>query len=228
MANSKEETAAPAARPRPGARAKKRSAINEAARAVFAPEGSSRASIEVIAAEAGVSTRTIYNHFESKEQLFAAVLESSARQVADAFVQAAERNLAEQDPSADLLVIGLALTSSRARFPEHFAMVRQINAEAHHFPPPIIEAWQDAGPRRVELEVARRLEQMSERGWLRLTEPRRAAAHFIAITAADTTVSTLRHLPRPSRDEDLDRVTSAVDAFLNGYGTSPRRGTPQD
>ncbi|MFD2415452.1 TetR family transcriptional regulator [Amycolatopsis pigmentata] len=40
--------------------------------------------IEVIAAEAEVSTRTIYNHFENKEQLFSTVLTERATQVADA------------------------------------------------------------------------------------------------------------------------------------------------
>ena len=59
---------------RPGARADKGLAIMRAARAVFARDGYSRASIDVIAAAADVSTRTIYNHFASKEQLAVEVL----------------------------------------------------------------------------------------------------------------------------------------------------------
>jgi AcrR family transcriptional regulator len=95
-----------------------------------------------IAAEAGVSTRTIYNHFESKQQ---------------------------------------------TDFPEHFAMVRRILPEAPHFPPAVLEAWQDAGPRRIEREVARRVEQLAERGLLRVEDPAQAAVHLIALTVLPIT-----------------------------------------
>jgi AcrR family transcriptional regulator len=45
-----------------------------AARAVFARLGYTRASTELIAGEAGVSTRTLYNHFATKDELFRSVL----------------------------------------------------------------------------------------------------------------------------------------------------------
>ncbi|MEV5986378.1 helix-turn-helix domain-containing protein [Streptomyces sp. NPDC052051] len=48
----------------------KRRSIAQAARAVFGREGYSRASVDANAVEAGVSKRTIYNHFTDKEQLF--------------------------------------------------------------------------------------------------------------------------------------------------------------
>ena len=51
--------------------------------------GYTRASIDAIAAAAEVSTRTIYKHFANKEELFATVLEASATEVADAFVERA-------------------------------------------------------------------------------------------------------------------------------------------
>jgi AcrR family transcriptional regulator len=104
-------------RPRPGARARKRDAITTAARSVFARDGYSRASIEAIAGRADVSTRTIYNHFESKEQLFAAVLEASAAQVADTFVATVERELGGTDVTDDMVALGLALLSARPPLP---------------------------------------------------------------------------------------------------------------
>jgi len=51
---------------------------------------------------ASVSTRTIYNHFETKEQLFAAVLEASAAQVAETFVTTAERDIDGRNLTSDL------------------------------------------------------------------------------------------------------------------------------
>ncbi|HWN32249.1 MAG TPA: helix-turn-helix domain-containing protein, partial [Pseudonocardia sp.] len=47
------------------ARAPKRDAIMTAARVVFGRESYLRTSIDAIPGEAGVSTRTIYNHFET-------------------------------------------------------------------------------------------------------------------------------------------------------------------
>lgn len=51
---------------------------------VFARDGYMRASVDAIAAEAGVSTRTIYNHFQDKAQLFQTVIQESATRVAEA------------------------------------------------------------------------------------------------------------------------------------------------
>lgn len=53
---------------------RKREAILEAAIAQFREHGFQRASMDAIAAAAGVSKRTVYNHFPSKDELFAAIL----------------------------------------------------------------------------------------------------------------------------------------------------------
>lgn len=56
----------------------KRRAIVEAALRVFAQVGYAQASLDVIAAEAGVSKPTIYNHLGSKENLFRYVMTETA------------------------------------------------------------------------------------------------------------------------------------------------------
>src|SRR3954469_9773079 len=50
-------------------------AILDAATTVFLREGYERASVDTIAAEAGVSKRTIYNHFRDKRELFVTIVE---------------------------------------------------------------------------------------------------------------------------------------------------------
>ncbi len=54
--------------------AEKRASIRKAASALFVERGFDGASIEAIAAKAGVSTATVYSHFGSKKDLFAAVI----------------------------------------------------------------------------------------------------------------------------------------------------------
>ncbi|MFE1321122.1 TetR/AcrR family transcriptional regulator [Kitasatospora phosalacinea] len=201
---------------RTGGRAGKRLAIIKGARAVFGREGYSRTSIEAIAAEACVSTRTIYNHFENKEHLFSEVVHASASQVAEAFVETVEKQVEGVDLRDDLIALGEAFVSHRTRFPEHFAMIRQIKAEAQHFPPAVIDAWQQAGPSQVQRELGRRLQALAEAGLLRLADPARAARHFIALVSAEITIRP-PGAPALSAAEVLESVTSGVDAFLHGY-----------
>ena len=59
----------------------KREQIIEAAQALFLRDGYSRTSMEAIRVEAGVSKPTLYNHFDSKENLFIGIVEHSADQI---------------------------------------------------------------------------------------------------------------------------------------------------
>lgn len=195
-----------------------------AARIVFGREGYTRTSIEVIATEAGVSTRTVYNHFEGKEQLFSAVLYASATHVADGFIADVDDRLTGVDPRSDLLALGHACASVRTTFPEHFAMVEQITVEALHFPPETITAWQQAGPLRFLHEIARRLEQFAEQEFLRIDDPVRAAVHFSALV---TTGHATHYGTPPASDERISEgVVAGVEAFLNGYAATPRAPPP--
>ena len=202
---------------RPGGRAAKRLAIVEGARTVFGREGYDRTSIEAIAAEASVSTRTIYNHFAGKEQLFSDVVQASAGQVADAFAVTVEQQLTGTDPEADLVALGLALVGQRTLFPRHFAMIRQIRTEASHFPPAVIDTWQQAGPLRVRHELTRRLERLAEAGLLRLDDPARATVHFVALVSSEITLRAPGSPPL-TPTETADSVAHGVAAFLHGYG----------
>ena len=205
---------------RAGGRADKHRAITQAARTIFGRDGYTRTSIDTIATEANVSTRTVYNHFEGKEQLFSAVLYASATQVADGFVADVERRLTGADLKGDLVALGHALAAVRTDFPEHFAMVGQIEAEASHFPLETIEAWRQAGPLRVLNEVARRLEELADRGLLRVDDPFVAAVHFAALATAGLT--TYYESPALGDEHTNTSVVTGVDAFLNSYAAPAR------
>jgi AcrR family transcriptional regulator len=205
------------ARERPrGGLADKRRAILAAALTVFARDGYTRATIDAISAAAGVSTRTVYNHFRDKAQLFQTVIQESATRVAEAQIALVDRYLSQvTDLERDLIAFGRAwVAPATADFAEHFALVRQINAEAGHIPQAAIDAWQETGPLRVLRQVARRLQQLADRGLLRLADPQRAAVHFAVLTS----------ISNPSYDgtarspaEIDETVTAGVRAFLYGY-----------
>jgi len=193
----------------------KKRAVLAGAFSVFAREVYTRASIDGIAAAAGVSTRTIYNHFRDKAALFQAVIQHSAAEVAAAQIAIMDHHLnAITDLEADLIAFGQAWLTPMTDYADHRALVRQVNAEAGHIPQPAIDAWQEAGPGRVRDELAGHFQRWAEQGLLEVDDTDRAALHFALL------IST----PDPAyrgtvRDEAqvAEAVAAGVHAFLHGY-----------
>jgi AcrR family transcriptional regulator len=200
----------------------KRRAITDGARAVFGREGYTRASIDAIAAEAGVSTRTIYNHFADKSDLFLTVIEESATHVAEIQIGIIERHLAEiTDLEADLIAFGCVWATPVAEFADHFALVRQINAEVGHIPAATLESWQDAGPRRVRAALARRFQELADEGYLHFDNADDAVAHFVELAAREASRRSFQGAVPLDEAEIVRLATSGVKAFLYGYLPRP-------
>lgn len=215
-------TSSDPAKPRPrGGLADKRRAIVAGALAVFSRDGYTRASIDAISATAGVSTRTIYNHFTDKAELFGTVIQESAGRAAEAQIAIIERYLHRvTDLEPDLVEFGLAFARPMAaEHAEHFALVRQINAEVGHIPQDAIDAWQETGPLRVSRALAGRLRELAERGLLRAGDPERAAHQLMRLIAADNP-SYRRAVP--AEEEITEIVTAGVHTFL--YGQAVHNG----
>jgi len=83
----------------------KRTMILEAARTVFETEGLEGASLRAIAAAAGYTPAAIYFHFESKEAIYAELLQASLSRLHDAIDDAAERS---RTPEARLMAAAMA------------------------------------------------------------------------------------------------------------------------
>lgn len=194
----------------------KRRAILAGALTVFARDGYTRASIDAISAAAGVSTRTIYNHFDDKARLFQTVIRTSATGVAEAQIAIIDRHLGKvTDLETDLIELGRALATPMTGYADHFALVPQIDAEAGHIPQAALDAWREAGPRRVLLELAGRMRQLAGRGLLRVDEPDRAATHFMLLVQG--AVPFHHGVGATREDEVTEVVTAGVRAFLYGY-----------
>jgi len=198
----------------------KRRAITQAARAVFGREGYARASVDAIAVEAGVSKRTIYNHFADKEQLFQTVALEGAEQVSQAIAEILERHLRKVvDVREDLIAFGLERVAAVTEFPDHFALVRTIEAEVTRIPPVVLDVWKEVGPLSSHKKLAPYLRRMADRGLLVLDDAERAANHFNLLTITDANQRTFYGaLPLPE-SETADIVIDGVDTFLRLYGT---------
>ncbi|TXS53730.1 TetR/AcrR family transcriptional regulator [Streptomyces sp. uw30] len=206
-------------RPRKGYPEKRR-AILDASRKVFGRVGYQGASIDMIAGEASVSTRTIYNHFENKEQLFATVLIESSEQVAAAHEAMIERCLGGTSSAAgleaDLVALAMDWVRPRPEFTDHFAIVARINAEGENFPGDLHDAWQKAGPLRVQRTLAARMARLAERGLLQVQDSELAAQHFVVLVT-NTWGRDRAGVDALSDAETHDIAAAGVHAFLYGY-----------
>jgi TetR/AcrR family transcriptional regulator of autoinduction and epiphytic fitness len=109
---------------------RKRAAIVEAAIAEFRANGFEATSMDRIAATAGVSKRTVYNHFPSKDDLFGQILR-------ELWECSAALNAVSYDPARPLKEQLLALLQQKMvmlRDPYFLDLARVAIAEAIHTP----------------------------------------------------------------------------------------------
>lgn len=199
-------------------RASKRATITRAARGIFGRDGYAATSVDTIAAEAGVSKRTVYNHFAGKEDLFTSVVQESSRRCAEALTEVIERCM--DDPSdleADLIALGRGWARVQADNADHFALSRRMIAESAHVPPEIIDSWHATGPQRAENALALRMRLLAERGLLDTDDAALSANHYIWLVLGEITARS-QHGARPLDDAEVTAmVTAGVRVFLYGY-----------
>jgi TetR/AcrR family transcriptional repressor of mexJK operon len=157
----------------------KQHAILDAATTVFLREGYERASVDTIAAEAGVSKRTIYNHFRDKRELFVTIVER-ARALANE-IRPSDPNLLTDASRVDteLVIVGerlldVLLDSNSA------ALRRVIVSEVDHHPE-LGPACMEGTPMLIKRELADRLAHLSAAGALDIDDPTLASRQFIAL-----------------------------------------------
>ncbi|ATY10460.1 TetR/AcrR family transcriptional regulator [Amycolatopsis sp. AA4] len=192
-------------------RTDKQRALLDGALRVFARDGYSRASIDVLAAEAGVSSRTIYNHYGDKAGLFRAVILDSSDRVAERQIAVADKLLGRiADLEADLVEFGLQWAKRDPETAPHWALVRQIEADLDHIDPETVAAWKERGPTRVRLALAGHLRRLAAEGRLELEDPSLAAVHLVQLTAGSAAAA------EPGEDWETV-IRSGVGVFLRAY-----------
>jgi AcrR family transcriptional regulator len=192
----------------------KRAAIARAALELFVREGYERASVDAIAAEAGVSKRTVYNHFADKEQLFLAVVGELYAQLMGQAEDIAERALAEDQMGPRLLTFVGQVAHGIHRSPGRAAIMRLILTEAPHIPA-LLDQWRDR--RMLTPLLAGLLTGAAADRELDLADPDVAASHLSALTFGQINGHSLFGL-LVLTDEQLDTIiTGGVDVFLRAY-----------
>ncbi|MDQ3494747.1 MAG: TetR/AcrR family transcriptional regulator [Pseudomonadota bacterium] len=221
MNGSSSSTASAASAPRaPGpGRPKdlaKRAAILAAAQRMFTAHGYDGASMDQIAAEAGVSKLTVYSHFGDKDALFAAAVRAvcESQMPPNLFVTEASGPLHTQLTGIAHAFFRL-ITSDEALSMHRMMLTQASDARVR-------EMFWDAGPARVQEAFAGFLEARVACGELQVPEIRRAASQFFCLLKGELHTRMASGLcGRPTQAEVDAHVEATVALFLRAHAPGP-------
>jgi TetR/AcrR family transcriptional regulator of autoinduction and epiphytic fitness len=198
---------------------RKREAIIQAAIAEFRDNGFQVTSMDKIAARAGVSKRTVYNHFPSKDELFAEILtqlwESSQDQL--------ELDYRNDQPLREQLRELMQLKMSMFNNASFMDLARVAIAEMIHSPDRAREMVAKMGAREESINIWIRAAQ-ADRKLLKDVDPAFAAYQLQSLIKgfAFWPQITMGQLPLP-KEMQQRVVDSAVEMFLAQYAMRDSR-----
>jgi AcrR family transcriptional regulator len=199
---------------------RKRRAILAAATTAFLQHGYLGASMDEVAANAGVSKQTVYKQFENKERLFAEIVLGTSDQLMDGLLQAYVDTL---DGAADAreALRALAHRLLQSLTADRVLQLRRlVIAEADRFPE-VCGAWFSRGFEQSLDALGDALTRLSDRGLLKkLDDPTLAAYQFAGLVMYKPMNRAMfagtRQRPKPG---ELDKLADqTADVFLAAYG----------
>jgi len=203
----------------------KRLSVVEAAASVFCREGFSGANIDLIAAEAGVSRQTVYNHHGDKEKLFIAVVRDlTERCNAGIFATIATFPDQPVDLEADLVDFAVRMNRNCICNRDGRFLRKLIQAEGERYPELFAE-WREQGPGRTWSALAARFARLAYAGFLSIDDPDVAARQFLGLVNAELQITFMLG-GMPSEDEVLQSATNGVRTFMRAFGRHKHAAHP--
>ena len=184
--------------------------IAAAIRAFF-DHGFAATSIEQVAADAGVSKVTVYNHFGDKRGLFTAAVECECERMREHLAVTPDMRGSLRDR---LMAIGEAMVSFLSR-PEMVQFERRIAAETEH-EPEIGATFLAAGPHRMKAAFAALMRAMNDAGEVDIEDVDLAVEQFASMCKGMGDLERrFGHPGDPVRDRQ--RIEGAVKVFCRAY-----------
>jgi TetR/AcrR family transcriptional regulator, mexJK operon transcriptional repressor len=192
----------------------KRAAILQAARDRFVADGFDGTSVDVIAAVAGVSKRTVYDYFGDKQTLLGAVIAACSTSLMATITDALEEFLRDPpDLEKALIAFSERILATTLTSSDYATLIRLITTESAHLPSASADYWMSAEP---EDKIAERFAEFHSHGRLEAPRPRVAADHFIAL-ALGIALEKQRDAPHGDPAVISETVVDGVRAFLRAY-----------
>jgi len=196
----------------------KESQIIEAARRLFLEHGYEETSMDAIAAEAGVSKRTVYSHFRSKEMLFVEIMEAMCQH----FGLTPQETIDPDSPPERYLCASAKFVLAKVMDPRMQSVMRTIAGEAAIFPEMGQRFWA-LGPGNMTAKITDYLRAQDAAGVLSVPDPRLSAGMFQGMVAGPTFLPMLFTGSAPWTPDDIDYIArTATAAFLVAH--KPKQG----
>ena len=190
--------------------------VVDAAASVFCREGYAGANIDLIAAEAGVSRQTVYNHHGDKEKLFVAVVRDlTERCNAGIFATIASFPDQPTDLEADLIAFAVRMNRNCICNRDGRFLRKLIQTEGERYPELFAE-WREQGPGRTWSALAARFARLAFSGHLSIGDPDVAARQFFALVNAELQITFMLG-GVPTEEEVLRSATNGVRTFLSAF-----------
>jgi AcrR family transcriptional regulator len=187
----------------------------DAARRVFFSHGFVETSVDTIAAEAGVSKQTIYNHFGDKRALFLAVI-TAVQEEATAAAQAVTAPIVAEtdDIEVDLRQLARVMIET-ALVPDIVALRRIVIAERAR-DPELLDAF--ARPRSAFDQVfAEGIQERVRLGVLDVDDPAMATRQFLILTVQESLMRSELGTRELAADQIEQIVKDGVQMWLRAY-----------
>ena len=200
--------------------ADKRAAILEAAADIFLQGGYLGASMDDIAAAAGVAKQTVYSYFPNKKSLFAEMVSAISHQASDRVHDESPEFHGEGDVAtylADYARRQLAVVLT----PRILQLRRLVIGEVARFPE-LGSALYAGGPGRAIATLAAILEQLAAAKILRIDDPLLAATQFnwLIMSAPLNRTMLLGDQAIPSEAELQKHILDGIRMFMASYAAS--------
>lgn len=192
-----------------------RQRLIQAATEVFMEEGY-RASVDRIAAKAGVARQTLYNHFSGKDELFGEV----AQRLTTPILISLDGD--DSNVGKSLLRFGAAYRK-QVLGENGLAAFRAVIAEAPRFPA-LAMAFYENGPIQAVNRLGDFMRRAMQKGILRQDDPVFAAEMLMGMLNGIERTCRLCGQPALSPEAEAQRLVRIIDCFLLAF--APERKDP--
>ncbi|MGZ5007963.1 MAG: TetR/AcrR family transcriptional regulator [Methylobacter sp.] len=190
----------------------KRQAILNGATRMFLSYGYRNASMEKIAQAAPVSKATLYNHFDSKDALLAAVI----AELCASLLQTMTRATIESDDVASNLTQIATSAVDLIYAEDALAIYRLVVAESPDFPE-LGQLFYRSGPQPVLTQLEDYFQRLNAEGRFNIADPVFAADAFFSMLKGDLHLRCLLSKTlRPSADEKQRLVAQVIEFYMRG------------
>ncbi|MBU0725503.1 MAG: TetR/AcrR family transcriptional regulator [Alphaproteobacteria bacterium] len=193
--------------------ARKRQTIIEAGTQVFLRLGYETATMDLVAAEAGVAKQTVYNHFQSKDGLFRAIVEEIGEELLSTIAESAQQGGQPRQVLTALATRFMAILLK----PSSVALHRLLVSESPRFPE-LGQMIFTIGPQGAVDRLAAYLSEQAGKEVLAIPNPALSAEQFLGALRGHFQLRALLQVEAaPTETEIREAIEQAVNHFLKAH-----------